>query len=238
LQVGIGLNDWHQQLKEAAAEPLQVGIGLNDWHQQLKEAAAEPLQVGIGLADWHHKLKEVAIKSLPVKEAVPIQSVPFLQKLELQSVRVQSSAEDDDEKPWPFLVEYTTPEEMESAIQSHLDKHRGAFVRFQMPEGPVQGQRLATRWLEPQEWEMTCHLVDGLEVKSDKVPVCHRAVPGDRFGITCLRYHDPTSNSERCRKLGVACHRAWNGMCHLSPSFVVKAAVASELACSCEGFVI
>merc|ERR1712048_1373994 len=113
---------------------------------------------------------------------------------------------------------YNSPEEMEAAIQSHLDKHRGEFVRLQMAEGKIQGKRLATRWLEPEEWEMTCHLVDGLEIKADMVPVCHRAVPGDRFGITCVQHLDPTSNLQKCQQLGVACHRAWNGMCHLSPS--------------------
>merc|ERR1712232_690812 len=153
-------------------------------------AANATLQVGIGQMDWYQRVKEAS-------------------NLTLQVGIGQIDMHGDETKPWPFLVEYKSAEEMETAIQSHLQKHPGKFVRLQMPEGPIQGERMATRWLDYEEWEMTCHMVDGLKVKADKVPVCHRAVPGDRFGITCLRYQEPMSNSVKCQKLGVACHRAW-----------------------------
>jgi len=131
-----------------------------------------------------------------------------------------------DGKAWPFLKRFATTSEMEEAEQAHMAANPGKFTRLQ---NQVEGELAMTtvsevRWLQDDELEMSCH--------TDLIPnLCHRATPTDHFGVVCVRYTDPVTNMLEQKKVGIACHNSFEGMCHVALDFIVDAAAASEVPC-------
>jgi len=126
-----------------------------------------------------------------------------------------------------FLKRFASTSEMEEAEQSHMAENPGKFVRLQhQGEGALALTTVSeVRWLQDDELEMSCH--------TDLVPnLCHRATPVDHFGVVCVRYTNPVTNVLEQKKVGIACHNSFDGMCHVALDFMVDASVASEVQCS------
>lgn len=132
-----------------------------------------------------------------------------------------------DGKAWPFLTRFKSTSEMEEAEQSHMAANPGKFTRLQ---NRVEGEMAMTtvsevRWLQDDELEMSCH--------TDLIPnLCHRATPVDHFGVVCVRYMDPVTHMLEQKKVGIACHNSFEGMCHVALDFIVDASVAAEVPCA------
>merc|ERR1711998_300658 len=109
---------------------------------------------------------------------------------------------------------------------THMERKAGQLRRLQMPPlGDLAVKRLVpTRWLQYNELEMSCH--DDLDL-----PLCHRILPHDRFGITCVQYQDPTTMTIRRQKAGLVCHHLLHDMCHLALDFIVDADAAASVQC-------
>jgi len=139
---------------------------------------------------------------------------------------VEQRYKDHDGKSWPFLKRFKNTREMEKAEQDHMAANPGKFTRIQ---NRADGELALTtvsevRWLQDEELEMSCH--------TDLVPnLCHRATPVDHFGVVCVRYMDPTTHITQQKKVGIACHNSFKGMCHVALDFIVDAAAAAEVHC-------
>lgn len=130
-------------------------------------------------------------------------------------------------KAWPFLKRFASTSEMEEAEQSHMAANPGKFTRLQnRAEGELAITTVSeVRWLQDDELEMSCH--------TDLIPnLCHRATPVDHFGVVCVRYTDPVTNTLEQKKVGIACHNSFEGMCHVALDFMVDASAAAEVPCS------
>merc|ERR1719215_467623 len=115
---------------------------------------------------------------------------------------------------------------MNAAIEHHLSAAHGRFRRLSMPAlGDVNVTKLVeTKWLAPSQLEMSCHT-------DMPLPLCHRFLPGDFFGVTCVRYADPATDGEVTQLAGIACHQHLHKMCHLALDFVVQADIAKQVEC-------
>lgn len=228
-------------------ETLHVGNGVNRWQRTLEKVAES-------FAGENETLRNLHVSS---DRETPHVGIPPPCELDrtgenVEKVAKEVSSEREEHQPkahflwqnqvenitrsgsWPFLVEFKTPDEMQAAVDAHMDRNAGRLTRLpRLPSGDLAVKRLVpTRWLQYSELEMSCH--DGLK---GQFPYCHRILPKDNFGITCVQYHDPTTMAVRRDKAGYVCHHPsfandlTHEMCHLALDFIVDADAAASVQC-------